>query len=221
MATQGDGTMVDVTTQAQWASSNTSQLTMSKTGLAELVIGGANSIAVTASYQGVVGELDVTIVVAPNDCSGYDPASIGITQALNPPLWTVVGGSELFFNLESQADANDAATLMRAYNTLCFVGRNNQRPNRKDFIVHYWQPVMPAPVLATIDCQSYNAAAITSFNAGAAGWEITDGTTIVAFLDTQADVNTLLPVVRQNSSRCYIGRAHASNPSNTVVTYWK
>ena len=67
-STQGDGKLVDVTNYAQWASSNTAQLTMSKTGLAELVTGGANTIAITASYQGVVGELDVTIAVAPTDC---------------------------------------------------------------------------------------------------------------------------------------------------------
>ena len=133
----------------------------------------------------------------------------------------MTGGNELFFDLESDADANDAATLMRAYNTLCFVGRNNQRPNRKDFIVDYFQPVAPPPVLATIDCQPYNPATVTSLSAGADGSEITDGTTIVAFLDTQLDANALLAVVRQHSSRCYIGRAHSSNPSNTVITYWK
>ena len=84
VVTQGDGTMVDLDHSGpmgvvQYIAADDVEDRVGGAGRR-----GANTIAVTASNLGVVGELDVHIAAAPNDCEGYDPASIGITQGLLP-----------------------------------------------------------------------------------------------------------------------------------------
>jgi hypothetical protein len=39
-------------------------------------------------------------------------------------------------------DLNDALAVLRVmvrYTMMCFIGRNNKRPNRKDYIMTYWE----------------------------------------------------------------------------------
>ena len=39
-------------------------------------------------------------------------------------------------------DLNDALAILRVverYTKMCFIGRNNQRPNRKSYIMTYWE----------------------------------------------------------------------------------
>ena len=41
--------------------------------------------------------------------------------------------------LDDRQDAERALAVAKGYNQQCFIGRDNQRPNRKDYIVRYWK----------------------------------------------------------------------------------
>jgi len=41
--------------------------------------------------------------------------------------------------LDNEQDAKCALALAKNHTKQCFIGRDNRRPNRKDFIVLYWE----------------------------------------------------------------------------------
>ena len=41
--------------------------------------------------------------------------------------------------LDNQADAEQALTVTHRFTKECFIGRNNTRPNRSDYIMRYWR----------------------------------------------------------------------------------
>lgn len=79
-------------------------------------------------------------------------------------------------------------------------------------------PVEPSPE----DCVAYNPANLTVASAGADGWQMRDGSHIMALLDTQADAEDAVKVARNHTRSCFIGRGnHRPDRDRYIVRYWK
>jgi hypothetical protein len=125
--------------------------------------------------------------------------------------------------LDNRADAGRALALARRHTAHCFIGRNNRRPNRSDFIMEYWTG--DSGITTTIsgeDCISYNPGTLEIRNEGASGWLLTDGSSRMQMLANRADAEQAMGVASGSSRQCFIGRNNSRpNRSNYILLYWR
>jgi hypothetical protein len=84
------------------------------------------------------GNSGITTTIAGEDCISYNPGTVGVFDrgALG---WRLEDGSNFLVLFDNHADANRGLTVARAASRLCFVGRNNARPDRFSYIFNYWR----------------------------------------------------------------------------------
>ncbi|MFC7547732.1 hypothetical protein [Plantactinospora sp. GCM10030261] len=164
--------------------------------------------------------------IEPADCVPYDPAKLKIYDA-GTIGWRLVetlpGGQEhRMLILDDQADAAVALAVARRSTQLCFVGRDNTRPNRADYIVQYWkgrsgqQPEIPSP-----DCIPYDKGGLTIVDEGASGWLLTDGSSRMLILDNEEDAKDALILAKAHGRQCFIGRDNTRpNRRDYIVGFW-
>jgi hypothetical protein len=125
--------------------------------------------------------------------------------------------------LDNRADAERALALARMHTAHCFIGRDNRRPNRRDFIMEYWTG--DSGIASTIpgeDCISYNSSSLRIENEGASGWLLTDGSSRMVTLDNRADAEQAMGVASGSSRQCFIGRNNSRpNRKEYIVQYWR
>jgi len=215
-----DNTSRDVSGQATWMSSNPSRLPITSTGLT-MYIGGSGGALITATYKGVSGAEPIALDVSGEDCGSYTPSAIA--PATTSDGFIVTDGRQIFFSLDTVADAQNATTLMQGYSSVCFVGRSNPRPNREAYIFQYFKPAGPPPALSNEDCVAYDPASLAvDPDPIADGIVLADRSSRVALLDNLSDAYLLLSVAKQYSARCYIGRGNTRpDPLAYIVQYWK
>jgi hypothetical protein len=72
------------------------------------------------------------------DCIAYDADKLHVVNE-GSKGWLLTDGRSRMLMLSSEADADAALKLARKHRYQCFIGRDNNRPNRKDYIVQYWK----------------------------------------------------------------------------------
>ena len=72
------------------------------------------------------------------DCIKYNPYNLQI-EDLGDKGWRLRDGSNWMQILDNRDDAEAALALAQQHNYQCFIGRNNRRPDRKNYIVEYWK----------------------------------------------------------------------------------
>jgi hypothetical protein len=86
---------------------------------------------------------DDAVVAIPNaDCLKYNPTAVryepfGTGFRLIEDLGNGQGSAMAL--LDNEQDAQDAVAIAKRYTQQCFIGRDNQRSDREDYIVQYWQ----------------------------------------------------------------------------------
>ena len=84
-------------------------------------------------------------VDVPNtDCVSYNPAGLIVVDG-GVNGWYVAEGTQTLLLLDTQEDANAARDILANYNELCFVGRDNTRPDRDRYIHTYMRQATAAP----------------------------------------------------------------------------
>ncbi len=217
----------DVTNSATWQSSNPAVATVSF-GLVRAVALGTATIQATYNAQTVSTSMTVA---ADQDCIPYDGSNVSYEQNTRdvPPSWTLIsplpGGGllEALVGADSVSDANNLQALFRRYNQMCFLGRNNGRPNRFQYIFTYFKDARgQQTVITPEDCVSYSPAGLQVVQQGASGWALTGGATQLALLDTALEASLLSAVAVQASNECYIGRGNPRpDPYQYITEYWK
>lgn len=71
------------------------------------------------------------------DCLPYDPTGLKIVDE-GERGWLLTDGRLQMFILDNEEDAEQALALAKRHTKQCFIGRDNKRSNRKDYIVTYW-----------------------------------------------------------------------------------
>jgi len=169
---------------------------------------------------------DATYIFKPegiaNDCLLYNPDNLKIVDE-GASGWLLTDGRSRMLILDNEADAKRALALAKRHTAHCFIGRDNTRPNRREYVHEYW--LGASDEVTTIvgeDCISYNPATLRIVDEGANGWLLTDGFSRMAMYDNRADAEEGLKVARLNAKQCFIGRNnHRPNRRDYIVEYWK
>jgi hypothetical protein len=172
-------------------------------GLATLMLGGPSNTP-------------DAVQAAPNlraDCLPYNPNALYVFN--DGGIWILTDDVSRMEAFASESDAQLGMQVARMYTQQCFIGRNNTRPNRQDYIFTYWQGDSGlGGSLPTNDCLSHNRSALTIVNEGANGWLLTDGSSRMVMFDNQTDAQQGLDLVRNYDQICYIGRG-----TGYIMTY--
>jgi hypothetical protein len=160
--------------------------------------------------------------IAADDCLGYDPRALRIVNE-GAAGWLLTDGRSRMQMLDNETDARNALALARRHTARCFIGRNNRRPNRLDYIVTYWTGNSGiSTVISGEDCIRYDRANLRVVDEGARGWLLTDGRSRMLTLDNEADARKALAVTRQHSMQCFIGRNNRRpDRKRYILGYWR
>ncbi len=72
------------------------------------------------------------------DCIPYNPNNVEVVS--NNNLWSIVESGSMYMEaLTSRLDAEAVLQIVKQNNQQCFIGRDNKRSNRMDYIVEYWK----------------------------------------------------------------------------------
>lgn len=73
------------------------------------------------------------------DCTPYNAAALRLTDE-GAPGWLISreDGARLLI-LDTKEDADVMMRVFKAHSALCYVGRDNKRPNRDRYVHHYWK----------------------------------------------------------------------------------
>jgi hypothetical protein len=163
-----------------------------------------------------------TRTLVPEDCLLYNPAKLNIVNE-DAQGWLLTDGVSRMLMLDDQSDAQKALALAKRHTAHCFIGRDNTRSNRRDYILEYWKGNSgQATTITSEDCISYNRANLKIVDEAANGWLLTDGSSRMAMLDDRQDAESALAVAKGYSQQCFIGRDNQRpNRKDYIVRYWK
>ncbi len=174
----------------------------------------------------------------------YNPNDLRIVDE-GPSGWLLTDGRSRMLILDNRQDAERALALARRYTSHCFIGRDNTKPNRDDYVHEYWlgesgiPTVIPGEdgleatrrlvaegdgatrvlILTTFDLDEY---VYDGLRAGASGFLLTDGFSRMAMYATREDAEEGLRVAKLGTKQCFIGRNNTRpNRKDYIVEYWK
>ena len=125
---------------------------------------------------------------------------------------------------DDRADAKEVAKVASRHTAQCFIGRDNQRPDRRDYIVQYWKGDSNLSVAqpSDADCIGYDPASLRIVDEGARGFLLTDGQSRMLMLDDRDDGRRALQLARQHARHCFIGRDNQRPDRKRYITeYWR
>ncbi|MBR3519276.1 MAG: hypothetical protein IKN77_04055 [Paludibacteraceae bacterium] len=174
------------------------------------------------------------------DVISYNPSNLKVVK--ESTCWLLTDGRSRMNVFASEEDAMNGLRVAKRHTRQCFVGRDNKRSNRKDFILSYFDgdSGLPAEPLTKTDIIPYNPKNVSvRYNAQAGYWEVIEQEkTILNILrpgkattpkvhnmfiaDNMADALAMLQIVERHSKSCYIGRDNKkSNRKDYIVHYFE
>lgn len=157
------------------------------------------------------------------DIIPYDPTKLQIVNrgALGYMLTDGRMSMRLFDNTE---DARNGLRVARRHNQQGFVGRDNPRTNRRDYILEYWagNSGLPREPLTRTDAIGYNPNNVVATDLNKDGWRLQDGKHWMLIAHDMNDALAMLRVVERNSRICFIGRNNTRpNRADYIMTYFE
>jgi hypothetical protein len=166
--------------------------------------------------------LPPTPAIVPEDCLPYNPADLQIMDE-GVDGWLLTDNVSRMLMLDNEADATDALALAKRHTAHCFIGRDNTRSNRRDYIVEYW--IGDSGRVTTIvqrDCIPYNRANLQIIDEGTDGWLLTDGASRMLMLNNERDAQKALIMANRYAYQCFIGRGNFRPDRRLyIVEYWE
>jgi hypothetical protein len=159
---------------------------------------------------------------SPADCVTYNPATVSISYAAPTQTWSIVDGPQGLLVFKRQADADAGLALAKSYKKHCWIGRTNTRSNHGAYVMDYWlDPVAGAAAVPNPDCLPHTAAQLAVVSSGTSGWLVTNGNEAVKLLDTKADADNAVLVMKHYNRHCYIGRGNGKATTfDDYITNW-
>ena len=153
----------------------------------------------------------------------YNPKTLRIVdEGANGCLLT--DGFSRMKMFDNKEDARNGLRIARRYNRQGFIGRDNPRSNRSDYIIEYWagNSGLPWEPLTRTDAIPYNPANVTAEDLDAKGWRIRDGKMSMLMAHDLNDALGALRIVERYSRQCFIGRGNTRpNRKQYIMTYWE
>ena len=155
------------------------------------------------------------------DCIAYNPFDLELRDE-GANGWLLTDGVSRMQVLDDHDDATEALAVARRHTHHCFIGRGNNRPERRRYITEYWlgdSGIVAGQIGG--DCRSYDPANIRIVDEGANGWLLTDGISRMDVLDNLQDAELALGLAREHNSRCFVGRGNnRPNRLSYILEYW-
>ncbi|HZM74830.1 MAG TPA: hypothetical protein VFC19_03840 [Candidatus Limnocylindrales bacterium] len=159
---------------------------------------------------------------SPEDCLKHNPNALTYSYNSAQQVWQVLEGGHSLLAYKREADAKDGLAMAKRFRQHCFVGRDNKRPERYRYVMDYWrEPSGIATTIAAPDCIRFNPGNLSIVDLGATGWQIRDGSSYIAVLDTRKDAESMVLVMKHYTNICYLGRGYSgSDRLRYITTYF-
>lgn len=157
------------------------------------------------------------------DAIAYDPQRLVVVDrgALG---WMLTDGRMSMRLFDNAEDARNGLRIARRHTRQCFVGRDNPRTNRRDYLLEYWDGnsgLRPEPLTRT-DAIPYQPANVKAVDLDAQGWRIHEGDHWMLIAHDMNDALAMLQVVERHSRMCFIGRNNTRpNRKDYIMTYFE
>ena len=243
-ATPRDAGGVALASAVMWTSSDPSVVTVGGNG--RVVAKGPGSATITAQSEGALATSEVSVAALPTapvavaqgagvpgaagagggapaaQCVAYDAASLRVADAKSAG-WVVTDGSTNLLLLDNETDARRALALAKRHKAHCFLGRENGRPNRSDYVIEYWEGASGVATRIDVeDCIPLDRPALRIADLGAAGWVLADNRARLLSADSRDDARRAWEIAQRSTALCFIGRGNArSNQRDYLVQYWR
>ncbi len=87
-----------------------------------------------------IGDSGIATTVSDEDCVAYAPAALRVVERSRSwPHMILQDGTRALASFETLEGANRAREVARGAAQLCYIGRDNSRPNAEAFIMEYWR----------------------------------------------------------------------------------
>jgi hypothetical protein len=161
--------------------------------------------------------------VITRDEIAYNPRTLRIVDE-GAKGWLLTDGVSRMKLLDNKEDARNAMLVARRYTRQGFVGRDNSRQNRIDYITEYWagSSGLPHEPLTKVDAIPYNPTKVVAEDIDADGWRLKEGNLWMLLANDLNDALAVLQVVERYTKMCFIGRNnHRPNRKSYIMTYWE
>ncbi len=138
--------------------------------------------------------------------------------------WLLTDGVSRMKMFDNKEDARNGLCVARRHNRHGFVGRDNPRTNRIDYITEYWagNSGLPPMPLTKTDCIPYSPNNVVAEDLDAKGWRIKDGRHWMLLAHDLNDALAILRIVERHTRMCFIGRGNKRpNRKSYIMTYWE
>lgn len=153
----------------------------------------------------------------------YDPNKLRIIDE-GTKGWLLTDGVSRMKIFDTKEDARNGLCVARRHTRHGFVGRDNPRSNREDYIIEYWAGTsgLPWEPLTRTDAIPYNPAEVVAEDLNDAGWRIRSGNSSMLMAHDMNDALAALQEVERHSRMCFIGRNNQRpNRHSYIMTYWE
>ncbi|MCH8558455.1 MAG: C1 family peptidase [Balneolia bacterium] len=153
----------------------------------------------------------------------YNPRNLRIVNE-GSRGWLLTDGRSRMKMLDNREDARNALRVARRHTRRGFVGRDNPRRNRIDYITEYWagNSGLTHEPLTKVDGIPYNASNIIAEDLDDKGWRLKEGNKWMLLADDMNDAAKILKVAQRHSRMCFIGRGNKRpNRKSYIMTYWE
>jgi C1A family cysteine protease len=138
--------------------------------------------------------------------------------------WLLTDGVSRMKMFDTKEDARNALRVARRHTRHGFVGRDNPRSNRIDYITEYWSgnSGLPHEPLTKVDGIPYNPTNVVAEDLDAKGWRLEEGNHWMLMAHDMNDALAILRVVERHTRMCFIGRDNQRpNRKSYIMTYWE
>lgn len=153
----------------------------------------------------------------------YDPEKLRIVDEATAG-WLLTDGRMRMKMFDNKEDARNGLCVARRHTRQCFVGRDNPRGNRRDYIIEYWagDSGLPHEALTRTDAVSYSPNSVVAEDRDADGWRIRDGNMAMLIAHDLDDALAALGIVERHTRQCFIGRSNQRpNRKDYIMMYWE
>ncbi len=171
----------------------------------------------------------VAAAPAPEDCVSYNPANL--TVAALGDAWILKDGGHSLELFDTKSDADNALKVARNWKQNCFIGRDNDKPDRYRYIINYFKTPsgLPLGLAPTLDCVTYNPAQLALYSGVAHPadptqdeWALYSGPIPLLFLASEPDALRAKIVAEEHTKRCLIGHGNdRPDPARYLMYHWQ